>query len=117
MPRAYPGKANDRPVREVVSSRTWTTTHAEDLPGDPRKQKPTRPRSHYAVPGIYFYDNDVIEIARDLKPSARGEYENTDVNQHYLEQGRLQVEVLEKRGHQLLKSGYGEYLLRLLDER
>lgn len=128
-------------------------------------EKPQHPKSNYAVPGLYFYDNDVVDIARNLEPSARGEYEITDVNRVYLEQGRLRVKIfgrgaawldtgtfdslhdatefvriiekrqglkigcieevayrmgfigreqLEEQARLLLKSGYGQYLMKLI---
>jgi len=130
------------------------------------EEKPEKPKSNYAVPGLYFYDNSVVKVAKNLQPSARGEYEITDVNKYYLNEGKLKVKVmsrgfawldtgthesllqagefvrviehrqglkigcieevswqmgfindaqLEKLGHQFIKSGYGQYLLNLLD--
>lgn len=131
------------------------------------EEKPLRPKSNYAVPGLYFYDNEVVQIAKNLQPSARGEYEITDVNKHYLQRGKLKVgmlgrgvawldtgthkslmqagqfieviedrqglkigcieevaysmgfidaEALEALGNKFLKSGYGEYLLDILEK-
>ena len=78
------------------------------------QEKPAAPKSHYAVPGLYFYDNDVVDIARSLRRSTRGEYEITEINQRYLDAGRLSVEVLA-RGTAWLDTGTFDSLLDASD--
>lgn len=122
----FHGQGFQQLLQQAVSAKTGATVFAYAV-ADPQRygvvefdaagqavsivEKPSQPRSHFAVPGLYFYDNQVIEIATNLKPSARGELEITDVHQTYLNRGQLHVQPLS-RGFAWLDTGTPESLLQ-----
>jgi glucose-1-phosphate thymidylyltransferase len=121
----YYGHAFDQQLREAAQSTDGSTVFAYHVQDPERygvvefdsnqravsiEEKPLKPKSNYAVTGLYFYDNQVCDIAASIKPSARGELEITDVNRHYLEHGRLNVEVMG-RGMAWLDTGTHESLM------